>query len=198
MLRSAQLLDDDLFFPKWKLHQAGAHLAWGKSIGVVHTTVENLCAFMYIIDSDYDMLKHKANNSTDLYKYPNKKIATLSDHSLLYYTCRKMPFPLKPREFLVKGIWKRISPDIYMAVFVPLDWDNAPMVSERAKRASLVEDEPASEASSKRSELVASSVGVADSLRSQLASLASLDEDEHTRDEVREMATDIILLLHPL
>ena len=52
---------------------------------------------------------------------------------------------------------------------------------QQAKRA-------ASEASSKRSELVATSVGVAGSLRSQLA---SLDEDENTRDESRKMATDI-------
>ena len=45
---------------------------------------------------------------------------------------------------------------------------------------------------SKRSELVATSVDVAGSLRSQLSLLASLDEDEHTRDESCEMAADIM------
>ena len=59
---------------------------------------------------------------------------------------------------------------------------------DRVKRASLEEDEYAS---SKRSVQVATSVGVAGSLRS-LDSLASLLEDKNSRDEVREMATDII------
>ena len=54
---------------------------------------------------------------------------------------------------------------------------------------SLLEDEPASsEASSKRNELVATSVGVAGSLRSQALTKTSI----LTRDEVREMATDIM------
>ena len=57
-------------------------------------------------------------------------------------------------------------------------------MSERAERGGGEEDE---QTRRERSELVATSVGVAGSLRSQLA----------TRDEAREIATDIIWI-HPL
>ncbi|GMI58993.1 hypothetical protein ScalyP_jg11017 [Parmales sp. scaly parma] len=108
---SWESVEDSLFFPTWK--KEGPHGGSAKSSGIVQTSPAELLAFIFDVDSDHLTNSHiKRNNCEDLKLYPNKIVATINDHHIIHYQCIKMPFPLLPREWLTRLIYKQLEPEV--------------------------------------------------------------------------------------
>ena len=52
---------------------------------------------------------HIAANGPDSSKYPNKTIRTINNHHKINYSCRKLPPPMNPREWLTRNIIQRVD-----------------------------------------------------------------------------------------
>ena len=100
-------LDDDLLFPKFVGIKDSIMI--GTCTGVVQTSPEELTAFMYLTDTHQARESHIAANGPDSSKYPNKTIYVVNDHHNINYSCRKLPPPLKPRDWLTRNIMKRVD-----------------------------------------------------------------------------------------
>ena len=72
-------------------------------------------------NSDFHIANHIKNYGMNLDHYPNKVLAKINDHHLIYYACTKLPFPLKPRDWLNRGIYKRIDNGDYMLMYRSVD-----------------------------------------------------------------------------
>jgi len=83
----------------------------GTCTGVVQTSPEELTAFTYLTDTHHDREAHIATNGPDSSKYPNKTIHVVNDHHKIHYSCRKLPPPLKPRDWLTRNIIQRVAAD---------------------------------------------------------------------------------------
>ena len=96
----------------------------GTCTGVVQTSPEELTTFMYETDTHQTREAHIAANGPDSSKYPNKTIHVVNDHHHITYSCRKMPPPLKPREWLARGIFRQVDEDNFILVYTPVADDD--------------------------------------------------------------------------
>ena len=103
--------------PKWKLHDEADPICYAKCSGVVATTPENLLAWYWNFDSYQSTRKHIDQNGDDPKNFPNRCEKLFNNHHHMLYACRKMPFPLSPRDFLSRGMWRRITRDKYVLCY---------------------------------------------------------------------------------
>ena len=104
----AELIEESLFFPKWVcLKNDGVVI--GICTGTVHTPPESLLAYMYLTNTHQTREAHVAANGPDSSKYPNKTIRVINDHHQIVYSCRKLPPPLKARDWLTRNILQRVN-----------------------------------------------------------------------------------------
>jgi len=118
-------LDDDIFFPKDKIYLSKDDQVQGigRCSGTIHTSPERLLAFLFFIDTDWDTSKHIKQNGPDTDKFPNKSVQRANFHSNVYYSCRKMVFPLHPRDWLLHGLFNKIEDDKYVLAWDTIDVD---------------------------------------------------------------------------
>ena len=93
-------LDDDLFFPKEKVYKDGDQVGIGRCVGKIHTMPERALGYIFNVESDHRMTKHIKSNGPNAEQYPNIEIARINDYHQIFYTCRKLPFPLIARDWL--------------------------------------------------------------------------------------------------
>jgi len=106
-----QPLDSHGRFPKDKHLKEGESIGIGRCVGTVQTTPERLLGWVYNVESDYDKSKHLLANGPNAELYPSLSVCHHNDHHQIYYSCRKMPFPLVARDFLQRIIYKRLDGD---------------------------------------------------------------------------------------
>ena len=104
-----EIIDDSLFFSKFVVIKNGIGI--GTCTGVVQTSPEELTAFMYLTNTHQTREAQIAANGPDSSKYPNKTIHAINDHHQINYSCRKLPPPLKPRDWLTRNIIQRVNAD---------------------------------------------------------------------------------------
>jgi len=127
-------LDDDIQFPKDKVHKDGDPIVIGRCVGVVQTFPEHLLGWIFHNTSDYDTAKHIKSNGRNTDLYPNIEVARLNPHHQITYQCRKLPFPLSPRDWLQRGIFKQLENDSgILCVYRPVD-EKKEKVSEQSER----------------------------------------------------------------
>jgi len=120
--QNEESLDDSPFFPKLVSSKDGGII--GTCTGIVQTFPEDLLAFMYLINTHEARESHIAANGLDSSKYPNKTIHAVNDHHHIIYSCRKLPPPLKPREWLARGIFKQVDEDNFILFSTPVADDD--------------------------------------------------------------------------
>ena len=101
-----EVLDPDLFIPKWKV--LSEKVGIGKCHGVVETSPEELLAWLWHNESNQSKASHVKQNGSDSSKFPNKVVCRINDHSNINYSCRKLGAPLAARDWLTRGIWRKI------------------------------------------------------------------------------------------
>jgi len=114
-------IDDDLFFPKDKVHKDGEQIVIGRCVGTVPTSPERLLGWMVNIDSDIDNAKHIKANGPNAEQYPNVLVAKINDHHIIQYSCRNLPFSLVARDWLSRGVFSQMSDDKFVLVFKFID-----------------------------------------------------------------------------
>jgi len=72
---------------------------------------------MFHVDSDYDKAKHVKSNGPSAELYLNLEIAQINDHHFIYYSCRKLPFPLVARDWLQRGIFTQVDDDKFVLAY---------------------------------------------------------------------------------
>ena len=70
--------------------------------------------------SDYNIANHVKYNGSNLDHYPNEVVA-INSHHLVRYHCIQLPFPLKPRDMLIEGIFKKLDNGDYMLIYRSVD-----------------------------------------------------------------------------
>lgn len=123
--------------PKFKMFD-GSSIGWGKSEGVVCTNPEDLLAWYFAFDSNQNLVKHEDQNGPDFDKFPSRIEEARSEHNHIIYSCRKMPFPLSPRDFLHRGIWKKIDSDTFLLGYHYCDEDELEDGLQRATAGGVV------------------------------------------------------------
>ena len=111
----------DLNFPKEKVHKDGETVGIARSVGTVQTTPERLLGWMFHIDSDYDKETHIKANGPNAMQYPNYVIARINDPHQITYSCRKLPFPLVARDWLLRSIFSQIDDKQFVLVVKFID-----------------------------------------------------------------------------
>ena len=71
--------------------------------------------------SDYNITNHINRVGSNLEKFPSKVVAKINDHHLILYRCTKHPFPLKPRDWLNRSIFKRLDNGDYIYCIQSVD-----------------------------------------------------------------------------
>jgi len=104
-----EILDDSLFFTK-RLNIKNA-IGIGTCTGIVQASPEELLAYSFLSTTHEARKAHIAANGPDSSKYPNKTIRVVNDHHQIFYSCRKLPPPMKPREWLTRNIFQRVDAD---------------------------------------------------------------------------------------
>ena len=100
-------IDDNPFFSKVVGFKDGIGI--GTCTGVVQTSPEELLGFMYLTNTHEARESHIAANGPDSSKYPNKTIRVINDHHQIVYSCRKLPPPLKARDWLTRNLFQRVN-----------------------------------------------------------------------------------------
>jgi len=59
-------------------------------------------------------------------KFPNFVVASLNPHHQITYSCRKLPPPLSPRDWLHRTIYQKIDNDNYILIHSPVPNDDDP------------------------------------------------------------------------
>ncbi|GMI62514.1 hypothetical protein ScalyP_jg5719 [Parmales sp. scaly parma] len=103
--------------PKWKLHKKGDPICYAKCEGVVACTPEHLLGWYWDVKSFQNRRKHIDQNGDDEDNFPNRLEGEFNNHHHIFNTCWKMPFPLAPRSFLHRGIWRRVTRDRYVLCY---------------------------------------------------------------------------------
>jgi len=129
-----EVLDPDLFIPKWKV--LSEKVGIGKCHGVVETSPEELLAWLWHNESNQSKASHVKQNGSDSSKFPNKVVCRINDHSNINYSCRKLGAPLAARDWLTRGIWRKIDSDSYMLIFKSIA-DDDPDVPQSFQKTSL-------------------------------------------------------------
>ena len=96
-------------FPKHFMVNSKDGISIGTCTGTVHASPEELLAFLYLTNTHEARDSHIAANGPDSSKYPNKTIHVVNDHHNINYSCRKLPPPLKPRDWLTRNIIQRVD-----------------------------------------------------------------------------------------
>ena len=132
-------LGDSLFFPK----RVNIKIGIGTCTGVVQTHPENLLAFMYLNTTHQAREAHIAANGPDSSKYPNKTIRVVNDHHKITYSCRKLPPPMNPRDFLARNIIQRVNANTfkYFATSIHDDDPDLPLGFTKTTIANVVRGE---------------------------------------------------------
>jgi len=125
-----EILDNCPSFPKWINLTEAKKI--GKCSGTIQTSPEELLAFIYLTGTHHARNSHIAANGPNGSKYPLKTIQVVNDHHHITYSCRKLPPPLAPRDWLTRGIWQQLDKDNFILVFVPVP-DNNPDLPNFAK-----------------------------------------------------------------
>ena len=113
-------IDDDLFFPKDKVHKDGETVGIVRCVGTVYTSPERLLGWFFHM-SDHDKAIHIKRNGPNAERYPNKEVARINAHHNIYYVCRKLPFPLAARDFLQRGIFAQYDDDKFVLAYKFID-----------------------------------------------------------------------------
>jgi len=93
---------------------------WAKCDGIVHASPEDVIAHLFDTESSHSAIRHIKRNGDDNTRYPYGIIQRVNPHHHLVYSCQRMNFPLNPRDFYSRKLWKRLSPDCYIFIEVPL------------------------------------------------------------------------------
>jgi len=64
---------------------------------------------MYLTNTHQTREAHVAANGPDSSKYQNKTIRVINDHHQIFYSCRKLPPPLKARDWLTRNLFQRVN-----------------------------------------------------------------------------------------
>ena len=105
-----EILGTSQTFPKFA-SITGDGIMIGTCTGVVHASPEEVSAYMFLTDTHQARKTHIAANGPDNSKYPLKTIHAINDHHNINYSCRKLPPPLNPRDWLTRNIIQRVDAD---------------------------------------------------------------------------------------
>jgi len=138
---NAEILVDSPFFPKFVNVREG--IVIGTCTGVVQTSPEELTAFMYLTNTHEVREAHIADNGPDSSKYPNKTIRVINDHHKITYSCRKLPPPMNPREWLTRNIIQRVDTNTikYFATSIHDDDPDLPLRFAKTTLTNIVRGE---------------------------------------------------------
>ena len=104
--------DDDLFFPK---SFTSTTVAVGKCVGTIHACPDRLLQWMWEA--------HSSKNESE--KFPSRTIAAINFHHEITYSCEKLPPPLAPREWLVRGCFKKIDENKFVLLYMSVNDDDS-------------------------------------------------------------------------
>ena len=92
---------------------------------------------LFDTESDYHNANRIKRCGSNLDQYPNK-IAKINPHHQIHYLCVKLPFPLKPRDWLNRIIFKRLDNGdyIYCSRSVDESGDDIPKFDKSSLRPS--------------------------------------------------------------
>ncbi|GMH99645.1 hypothetical protein TrVE_jg1818 [Triparma verrucosa] len=88
-----------------------------KGSAIIPCSPEKMLAWTFAFNSNYDMSLHHKANGTNSDEYPNVVLNMVNNHHHIVYYAMKVPYPLQPRSFLCRGIWKRTDEDTYVLVY---------------------------------------------------------------------------------
>ncbi|GMH51221.1 hypothetical protein TrLO_g3584 [Triparma laevis f. longispina] len=95
-----------------------------KGSAIIPCSPEKMLAWTFAFNSNYDMSLHHKANGTNSDEYPNVVLNLVNPHHHIVYYAMKVPYPLQPRSFLCRGVWKRTDEDTYVFVYkTPQDGD---------------------------------------------------------------------------
>jgi len=114
-------IDDNILFPKDKVHKEGKSVGICSCVGTVQTSPEQVLCSCFSSDSDYDMAKHVKANGNNLEQYPNLIVSRINHHHRITYACRKLPFPLVARDWLQRVIFTQQNGDKFVLVWKFVD-----------------------------------------------------------------------------
>ena len=110
-----RLRDGDLSVKKFKKMKEGDSSAWGKASAIVHTTAEQVLAFVWLYCSNLRMKEHQKKDGNllrQVYEPITTDTATVpsAQHRTQHIVVQKsMPPPFYPRESSMKYVWGEIN-----------------------------------------------------------------------------------------
>ena len=108
-----RLRDGDLSVKKFKKMKEGDPSAWGKASTLVHTTAEQVLAFVWLYCSNLRMKEHQKNEGNllrQVYEPITTDTAPSAQHRTQHIVVQKsMPLPFKPRESNMRYVWGEIN-----------------------------------------------------------------------------------------
>ena len=110
-----RLRDGDLSVKKFKKMKEGDPSAWGKASTLVHTTAEQVLAFVWLYCSNLRMKEHQQKDG-NLTRQVYEPIATdtvsvpsAQHHTQHIVVQKSMPTPFQPRESNLRYVWDEIN-----------------------------------------------------------------------------------------
>ena len=110
-----RLRDGDLSVKKFKKMKEGDSSAWGKASAIVHTTAEQVLAFVWLYCSNLRMKEHQKKDGNLLRKVyqpitTDTATAPSAQHRTQHIVEQKsMPQPFQPRETNVRYVWGEMN-----------------------------------------------------------------------------------------
>jgi len=110
-----RLHDGDLSFKKFKKMKEGDSSVWGKASAIVHTTAEQVLAFVWLYCSNLRMKEHQKKDGNLLRKVyqpitTDTATAPSAQHRTQHIVVQKsMPQPFQPRETNERFVWSEIN-----------------------------------------------------------------------------------------
>jgi len=110
-----RLRDGDLIVKKFKKMKEGDSSVWGKASAIVHTTAEQVLAFVWLYCSNLRMKEHQKKDGNLLRKVyqpitTDTATAPSAQHRTQHIVVQKsMPTPFQPRESNLRYVWDEIN-----------------------------------------------------------------------------------------